>query len=354
MATASQDPSVSSPPHYRAISLWAVLSVVCGVASATMILFGWLGGIAALGGRLFWPERPGGKFNACPRNTGAATGQNRHWPGGRFGNLASAWLIFFASKVPHGYQELNWADLEPDANKKNERIPSTALALGDPNKKTKVYVRGYILPGRQQVRLKEFSICRTSDQCRFAIKANNPTDLIHVELMGDRTIDYTTYEVGLGGIFEVDPDFSNGTPYHLQSRLSVRNAKKVSICVAGGEGYTVGFPDRGRKPSSKILCDGQIRGTLRCDAFPGSILLPGVGRLSPRDLGHCPHRTRPGGGRRAPGSQRSRPGSIEGLQRRPDRPHDNRRGRNKLLWIGEQACCDWKPARRTSTGWGWP
>ena len=142
--------------------------------------------------------------------------------GAGLGILLGGWLIFFVSTVPHGYQVLDWADLEPDPNKKNERIPETAYKLdtsGDPNKKIKVYVRGYIIPGRRQMQLKEFSICRTSDQCRFAIKANRPTDLIHIELMGDRTMDYTTHEIGVGGIFQVDDKlpYPHGTPYSIQA-----------------------------------------------------------------------------------------------------------------------------------------
>ena len=118
--------------------------------------------------------------------------------------------------MPHGYQVLDWSDLEPDPSK-HEAVPATALALGDPDKRTKIYVRGYIVPGRRQVQLKEFSICRTSDQCRFAIKANRPTDLIHIELTGDRTINYTTHQIGVGGILRIDPDSPNGTPYHFKA-----------------------------------------------------------------------------------------------------------------------------------------
>ena len=36
------DPMNCPSPRYRAVSLWAVLSVVCGAASATMMFFGWL------------------------------------------------------------------------------------------------------------------------------------------------------------------------------------------------------------------------------------------------------------------------------------------------------------------------
>jgi hypothetical protein len=138
--------------------------------------------------------------------------------GAGLGILFGGWLIFFDTGVPHGYQLLDWADLEPDPNNKRELVPPTALELGDPDKKTKVYARGYILPGRQQLRLKEFSICRTSDQCKFANKLGyRPTDLIHIELTGDRTIDYTTQQIGVGGIFHVDLESPNGTPYRIEA-----------------------------------------------------------------------------------------------------------------------------------------
>ena len=65
--------------------------------------------------------------------------------------------------------------------------------------------------------LKEFSICRTSDQCRFTFKTNRPTDLIHIELTGDLTIDYTTSQIGVGGIFQVDRESPNGTPYSIKA-----------------------------------------------------------------------------------------------------------------------------------------
>ena len=137
--------------------------------------------------------------------------------GAGLGIVLSGWLLFFRSDVPYGYQELNWAELEPDLNNKHEIVPPSALELGDPEKKTKLYVRGYIVPGRRLVQLTEFSICRTSDQCRFAQKVGyRPTDLIHIELTGDRTIDYTTHEIGIGGILRVDLDLPNGTPYHVK------------------------------------------------------------------------------------------------------------------------------------------
>ena len=213
MGTAAQDPSEAPAPRYRAVSLWAVLSVVCGAASATMI-FGWLLAVLPLAA-VYFGRKALGQIERMPEEySGRALAKIGIGLGAGLGILLSGWLIFFGGGVPHGYQVLDWADLEPDT-KKNERIPATALELGE--KKTKVYVRGYILPGRQMLRLKEFSICRTSDQCRFAINANRPVDLIHIELMGDRTMDYTTHEIGIGGTFEVDLDSLNGTPYSIKA-----------------------------------------------------------------------------------------------------------------------------------------
>jgi hypothetical protein len=217
MAAASQDPAASSPPRYRAISLWAVLSVACGAATTMMLFFGWLAALFPLAA-IYFGLKGLGQIQRVPEEySGQELARIGIGLGAGLGILLSGWLIFVSNEVPHGYKVLDWADLEPDPNKKNERVPSTALELGDPNKKTKVYVRGYIIPGRQQVRLKEFSMCRTSDQCRFSLRANRPTDLIHIELMGDRTMDYTTHEIGVGGIFQVDPESANGTPYHLKA-----------------------------------------------------------------------------------------------------------------------------------------
>ena len=215
MATASQDPSLSAPPRYRAITLWAVLSLICGVASATMIFFRWLAIPLPLAAIYFGMKALGHIERVPEEYSGRRLAQVGIGLGAGLGILLSGWLIFFGSIVPHGYQVLNWADLEP--NDKHEIVPPTALELADPEKKIKVYVSGYMLPSRQQTGLTEFSICRTSDQCRFASQLGyRPTDLIHIELTGDLTMDYTTHEIGVGGLFHVDLGSLKGTPYSVK------------------------------------------------------------------------------------------------------------------------------------------
>ena len=213
MTSASPDSSVSFPPRYRAISLWAVLSVVCGAATVTMIS-GWPLAVLPLAAIYFGMKALGQIKRAPEEYTGQRLAQVGIGLGAGLGILLSV-LSFFGNEVPPGHQVLDWASLEPDPKNKTEIVPPKALELSD--KKTKVYVRGYILPGRRQLRLTAFSICRTSDQCSFAQKTNRPIDLIHIELTGDRTINYTTHQIGIGGIFRVDLQPLNGTPYSIQA-----------------------------------------------------------------------------------------------------------------------------------------
>ena len=213
MAATSQDPSDLSPPLPCHQSLGRAERGLCrGVGDDDLRM---AAGAVAACGNLLRLQGPGQIERVPEEYTGQWLAKIGIGLGVGLGIVLGAWLLFFRSEVPHGYQVLDWSDLEPDPNNKTEPIPATALALSD--KKTKVYVRGYIIPGRRQVQLTQFSICRTSDQCRFAnTMGYRPTDLVYMELTGDRTIDYTAHQIGLGGIFRVDPQFSNGTPYHIQ------------------------------------------------------------------------------------------------------------------------------------------
>jgi hypothetical protein len=212
MTVAYQEPPESSPVRYRAISAWAVLSVVCGAGTVAMAFFSWLGSPLPVAAILFGRMALGKIRRAPEEYSGQILAKIGIGLGAGLGIALSMWLLFFSGGVPSGYKVLDWADLEL----KNGNFSPAILELADPNKRNKVYVRGYILPGRQMVRLNEFSICRTSDQCRFAIKTNRPIDLIHIVLTADRTMDYTTHEIGVGGIFKVDANSPYGTPYSLE------------------------------------------------------------------------------------------------------------------------------------------
>ena len=94
MASASQDPSVSSPPRYRAVSLWAVLSVVCGAASVTMIfLDGWAAALP-LAAIYFGPKALGQIHRLPEEYTGLGLAKIGIGLGAGLGILLSGWLIF--------------------------------------------------------------------------------------------------------------------------------------------------------------------------------------------------------------------------------------------------------------------
>ena len=118
MAAASPDPPVSTPHRYLAVSPWAIASAVFGLGSAAMIfattVVGWLllavlplaaiyFGRKALDQIRRMPEEFTGRWLA-QAGIGLATALG----------IVGGVLIFFGSEVPHGYQVLDWAALEPD------------------------------------------------------------------------------------------------------------------------------------------------------------------------------------------------------------------------------------------------
>jgi hypothetical protein len=213
MSTQLQSPPTTAPPHYRAVSLWAVLSIVCAVATLTMFFSVWL--VAFPLAAIYLGYEALVRIERMPEvYTGRAVAKTGIWLGACLGILFLGWSIFGRSQVPHGYLQLDYSVLEPDPNSKI-RVPNAAQELS--NNKTKVYIRGYMLPPQrgQSTGMTKFAICRTSDQCKFAmLNGARPEDQIHVELSGDLTIKYSLGEIGVGGYFSVESDQSP-QPYYL-------------------------------------------------------------------------------------------------------------------------------------------
>ncbi len=146
--------------------------------------------------------------------TGERVAEVGIWLGAVLGIGFSGWLLLGGHEVPHGYRVLDYADLEPDPNVKGATAPNAALELS--KNRTKVYLRGYIIPPPrgQSSGLTKFSICQSSHMCQFAMNLARPEDQIHIELTGDRTLNYTSSQIGVGGIFSVVEDRSP-QPYYL-------------------------------------------------------------------------------------------------------------------------------------------
>jgi hypothetical protein len=206
-------PPPVSPPHYRAVSMWAVLSIICAIGTLAMF-FGWAFAFFPLAA-YYCGRRALRQIQRVPEEyTGIPLAKTGIWLGAGLGVIFSGWMLFVKTDVPHGYQPLDYSILEPDSNSKS-RVPNAAQELS--NNKTKVYVRGYMLPPPrgQWTGLTKFSICRNSDMCKFAMmNGSRPEDQIHIELTGDRTMKYASGEIGVGGYFSVESDQSP-QPYYL-------------------------------------------------------------------------------------------------------------------------------------------
>ena len=213
MSTDLQSPPTAAPPHYRAVSLWAVLSVVSAIATLSTFFSSWFAFFALAS--VYFGYKALDQIKRIPEEyTGTSLAKFGMWAAAFVGIPLLGWSLFFRSEVPHGYQQLDYSILEPDANSKS-RVPNAAQELS--NNKTKVYVRGYMLPPPrgQWTGLTKFSICRNSDMCKFAMmNGARPEDQIHIEMTGDRTMKYTNGEIGIGGYFSVEPDQMQ-QPYYL-------------------------------------------------------------------------------------------------------------------------------------------
>ena len=130
-----------------------------------------------------------------------------------FGTLGYGWLIFDRLReVPPGYQRIAYETLQPDPDVRGERIPPAVFDLQG----KKVFVEGYMLPGRFPSQLKRFILCPRISNCDFCTPDPKPTEMILVALEGDLVTDYTIYLVRLGGTFEVEPNPLNDLPYRMK------------------------------------------------------------------------------------------------------------------------------------------
>jgi len=211
MSVELQSPPAASQPHYRAVSVWAVLSIAFAIATLAMF-FQWTMVFLPLLAIYFGYEALRQIERTPEVYTGRIAAKTGMWLAGSLGIAFLGWWVFVRSEIPPGYQVLDYSVLEADPKMKG-RIPSAALELVG----KKVYVRGYIIPPARggADHLTKFSICRNSDFCKFGrMSYARPEDQIHIEMTGDREISYSTYQIGIGGRFQI-PEDRYPQPYYL-------------------------------------------------------------------------------------------------------------------------------------------
>ncbi len=107
----------------------------------------------------------------------------------------------YYTQAPPGYRAISFAQLRPDP-----RTPTRLPDIVNDLEEKKVFIRGYMVPGRQRVGIKAFILVGSIAHCRFCGPRPQPTDMIEVVLTHDLELDYTTQMIGVGGRFTAKPD----------------------------------------------------------------------------------------------------------------------------------------------------
>jgi hypothetical protein len=117
--------------------------------------------------------------------------------------LGSGWLIYQSQNfVPEGYKPIDYALLQPAGDDFEHKVPRDAIELD----RQKVFIRGFMLPGKQPTRIKEFTLSEDQGDCAYCKPVPKPTQLIKVKMKTPLTASYTTRAIGVGGEMTVIED----------------------------------------------------------------------------------------------------------------------------------------------------
>jgi len=203
---------------YRPVNLWAVASILLGGLSVTAAL-DWFFILVPLAGAMAgW--RALRQFRRLGETqTGIALARAGIVTSVFFGLSGMVFLRFVMREVPHGYKEITFQDLQPDPG---ELVSRYALEL-QPTMSfdQKVFIKGFIYPGRGTQNIKEFLLVPTLGHCSFCMPQIRSTDLIRVKLVSDLTVDYRSTEIGVGGRLRVNLEAARNPwgqpPYSLEA-----------------------------------------------------------------------------------------------------------------------------------------
>jgi hypothetical protein len=203
------DPVQHEQPRYRALSSLAVASLALGALAPLTVFHRAFAVLPAAGALLaLWSLR---RIRQAPEElTGRNLALAGLWVSVALGLCSLAAGAFFERLgIPRGYIGITFPDLQPDLDDAAQLIPPKALALIGDDELTgmprKVFLEGYMYPGRQTSGIKEFLLVPSMGHCSFCTSQLKSTEVIRVRLVGDLSTRYKTTSTGVGGKLEIDP-----------------------------------------------------------------------------------------------------------------------------------------------------
>ncbi|MEX2111858.1 MAG: hypothetical protein WD845_01650 [Pirellulales bacterium] len=214
----SRNTAADTYEQYRALSTAAVASLIVGMLSVLAILDWTLVAIPVVGVTLAtfaWLK--------VKRHADELTGAGL----ARAGLMLSALFLVvgptrltyvYLTEVPDGYARTSYAELQPDPRQPTQLVPPSALALEG----KKIFIKGFVYPGRQTDGIREFLLVRDRGDCCFG---GDPkiTDRILVKLDPPLKLSYSPRLHKLAGTFHVEVQNKaidgarGGVYYHLQA-----------------------------------------------------------------------------------------------------------------------------------------
>lgn len=210
--------SAFSDGDYRALSGAAVVSLALGFLSALALLTVYLSMIP-IAGILFGLYA----VSQIHKHPGELTGRGIAITGISIslvlliGSISVASYVY-ATEVPEGYERIFYSQLQPEEGKIGQKIPPYAEDLDG----KKVFIKGYVFPGKQRQGIKTFLLVRDKGDCCFG---GNPklTDRIQVTLADPERLQFDPYLHKVAGTFRLikDPrqavDAGGEVYYHLDN-----------------------------------------------------------------------------------------------------------------------------------------
>jgi|YNPMSStandDraft_1061717.scaffolds.fasta_scaffold01181_6 hypothetical protein len=222
MTTSSSEQPVYLPEEalpaahpYRHVSTLAVGSLVCGALSWLGAYFEWLLVLPLLGIGLGLAALT--RIDRFPDElTGSTVAKLGMGLSAVLGVVCFGWhgYLYFAA-APPGYYLITYDMLKPLPGAAPDDPPPSARELEG----KRVFIKGYMYPGRQTIGIERFTLVPSLTHCQFCMPQLKPTEMIDVKLVHGMKARFTNRRRGVGGIFHIrSPDDKEpGLLYQIQA-----------------------------------------------------------------------------------------------------------------------------------------